>query len=186
MRDEFENRNVSAGQPEGLDGPEDARNPGREFFDWFQMVMWCVLAAVLLFNCFARLTRVDGGSMDNTLKHGELMLVWSLGYRPQQGDIVVLNKVTADFLDNRAIVKRVIARGGQTVDIDYETGSVYVDGQPLDEPYIKEQMYLPNGFTMQQTHWEIPEHAVFVMGDNRNASTDSRDQRLGPVDEDYI
>lgn len=170
-----------AGQPE-----EAPRRPGADLFEWLQMIMGCMLAAVVLFNCFARLTRVDGSSMDNTLKDGELMWVWSLGYHPKQGDIVVLNKKTAHFLGNRAIVKRVIAVGGQTVDIDYAVGAVYVDGVPLDEPYIKETMYYSGNPFMQQSHWAVPEGSVFVMGDNRNNSTDSRDNRLGPVDEDYI
>lgn len=168
---------------------QEKSRPGGELFEWLQMVMACVLAAVVLFNCFARLTRVDGDSMNNTLENGELMWVWSLGYEPEQGDIVVLNKTTADIpgWDGKlAIVKRVIAVGGQTVDIDYGTGVVYVDGQPLDEPYIREEMYRPGNTFMYQTHWEIPEGSVFVMGDNRNHSTDSRDQRLGPVDEGYI
>ena len=168
------------------------RRPGADLFEWLQMIMGCVLAAVFIFNCLARLTRVDGHSMDDTLQHQEMMLVWSLGYQPEQGDIVVLNKTTADLPDwdgTKAIVKRVIAVGGQTVDIDYETGTVYVDGEPLDEPYIKEPMYRPDPFRspeMQQTHWEVPEGSIFVMGDNRNNSTDSRDDRLGPIDEGYL
>ena len=113
---------------------------------------------------------------------------WTLGYTPKQGDIVVLNKtpvLLTGWTEPRAIVKRVIATGGQTVDIDYMAGLVYVDGQPLDEPYLPEEMYLP-GPTMQQTHWEVPEGSIFVMGDNRNHSTDSRDIQLGPIDTDYI
>ena len=173
------------------EGPkeESPRRPGAELYEWLQLFLGCVVAAVVLFNCVARLTRVDGGSMDNTLQDGEIMLIWSLGYTPKQGDIVVLNKTPVrlqDWPEPRAIVKRVIATGGQTVDIDYFTGSVYVDGKPLDEPYIPEEMYLPFYPTMQQTHWEIPEGSIFVMGDNRNHSTDSRDEQLGAIDTGYV
>lgn len=94
--------------------PQEVRPLGSELYEWLQMLMGCVLAAVLLFTCLGRLTRVDGESMNNTLQHGEMMLVWSLGYQPQQGDIVVVNKTTAEFLGGKAIVKRVIATGGQT------------------------------------------------------------------------
>ena len=177
-------------EPEEETNEEQApRRPGADLYDWLQMFLGCVVAAVVLFNCVARLTRVDGDSMNNTLRDGEVMLIWSLGYTPEQGDIVVLNKTSAvlpGWNEPRAIVKRVIATGGQTVDVDYASGTVYVDGQPLDEPYIREEMYLPYGAAMQHTHWEVPENSVFVMGDNRNNSTDSRDDRLGPIDSDYI
>ena len=176
-------------EPEEETNEEQApRRPGADLYDWLQMFLGCVVAAVVLFNCVARLTRVDGDSMNNTLQDGEIMLIWSLGYTPKQGDIVVLNKtpvLLTGWTEPRAIVKRVIATGGQTVDIDYMAGLVYVDGQPLDEPYLPEEMYLP-GPTMQQTHWEVPEGSIFVMGDNRNHSSDSRDIQLGPIDTDYI
>ena len=171
--------------------PEEnqSRRPGADLFEWLQLFLGCVVTAVLLFNCVARLTRVDGDSMNNTLQHNEIMLIWSLGYTPQQWDIVVLNKTTtvlSGWTEPRAIVKRVIAVGGQTVDIDYDEGVVYVDGQPLDEPYLPEAMYRPPFATMYQTHWEVPQGSIFVMGDNRNNSTDSRDDRLGTVDADYV
>ncbi len=168
-------------------GPQEAKEEEKSSDDLFYWLnaLTTALVILVLFNCFARLTRVDGDSMNNTLQDGELMLVWSLGYTPQQGDIVVLNKTTADHLGGRAIVKRVIATGGQTVDIDYATSTVYVDGEVLDEPYIWEPMIDRLG-PQGQTHIEVPEGSIFVMGDNRNGSDDSRDILIGTVDEDYV
>ena len=192
--DAYNNPFPESREPEETSAPEDAeeqtpRRPGAGLYEWLQLFLGCVVAAVVLFNCVARLTRVDGGSMDNTLRHGEIMLIRSLGYTPKQGDIVVLNKTSVllpDWTEPRAIVKRVIATGGQTVDVDYSAGVVYVDGQPLDEPYLPEEMRRPGAPSMQETHWEVPEGSIFVMGDNRNYSTDSRDSLLGTIDTDYI
>lgn len=188
MKDLNDDRNPQA-RPTPDQPAEASARPGGELFEWLQMMLVCILGAVILFNCFARLTRVDGSSMDPTLQHGEMMVVWGLGYQPKQGDIVVVNDTTAEFLggpDGKAIVKRVIALGGQTVDVDYTNSVVYVDGVPLDEPYTNGPMHNTGDFYMQQTHWEVPEGSIFVMGDNRNRSTDSRHDLLGPVDEGYL
>ena len=180
--------------PEDGDVPADGAAPAKEekkpsedLFYWLNALTTALVSLVLVFTFVGRLTRVQGESMTNTLQDQQLLLVWSLGYEPKQGDIVVLNKTTVEHLGGVAIVKRVIATGGQTVDIDYETNSVYVDGVLLDEPYIREPMddvtADPN---RTQTHFEVPEGEIFVMGDNRNNSDDSRDIRIGSIDEDYI
>ena len=165
-----------------LEDTDPAKRPGRELFEWLQMILGCILAAVVIFNCFARLTRVDGTSMDNTLEHGEMMLVWSLGYTPKQGDIVVVNKTTAPFTGwdgKKAIVKRVIATEGQTVDIDFEAGIVYVDGEALQEDYTYTPTNVQEGMTFPLT---LQDGCVFAMGDNRNGSLDSRCPDIGQID----
>ena len=156
-----------------------------DLFYWLNALTTALVVLVLVFTFFGRLTRVDGHSMDNTLQDNQLLLVWSLGYTPQQGDIVVVNKTTVQQLGGSAIVKRVIAVGGQTVDIDYAASSVYVDGELLDEPYIKEPMFDRLG-AQGSTHIEVPEGSIFVMGDNRNHSKDSRSTEIGQVDKREI
>ena len=182
MADEQELREQAPGEAE-------KKLPYGEWFYWLQTMTVAIVCIVLVFAFLGRITRVVGHSMDPTLSDGELLLIWSLGYEPKAGDIVVCNKTapeTAALLDGDAIVKRVIATQGQTVDIDYDYDQVYVDGQPLDEPYILEEMEMPYLPEMQQTHFEVPEGSVFLMGDNRNGSTDSRHQQLGCVDTQYI
>jgi len=162
------------------------RAPGADLFEWLQMLLVCILGAVIVFNCVARLSVVDGHSMDPTLSHGELMLVWGLGYTPKPGDIVVVNKTVSEFPEEGAIVKRVVAVGGQTVELDYENSRVCVDGQPLEEDYILEDMDHPRDPYMQQTSFVVPEGEYFLLGDNRNGSNDSRDERIGTVHGDYF
>lgn len=157
--------------------------PAHNIYYWLQTLVVAVVAIVLLFGFVCRITRVEGGSMLDTLHDGDLLLLWSLGYTPKAGDIVVLNKTddeTTALLGGEAIVKRVIATGGQTVEIDYGTDEVRVDGVVLDEPYIRQADMSGSG----QKTYEVPEGHVFVMGDNRNASTDGR--TIGTVDEGYV
>lgn len=161
---------------------EPREKKSREAYEWVQALVCSVLAVVLLFTFAVRLIGVDGHSMVPTLQDGDRLLVLNAmlcdGYEP--GDIVVLRKES--FLPT-PIVKRVIATAGQVVDIDFGSGVVYVDGQRLHEDYVSEPTFTPEGTAFPLT---VPEGSVFVLGDNRNNSTDSRDARLGTVDERYI
>jgi signal peptidase I len=158
------------------------RENGREFYEWVQALVCSVLTVVILFTFVIRLIGVDGRSMVPTLQHGDRLLVLnSMLYDDYKyGDIVVLRKDT--FMQD-PIVKRVIATEGQKVDIDFANGYVYVDDVLLGEDYINELTFLEEGTEFPLT---VPENSVFVMGDNRNHSSDSRDSRLGTVDTRYV
>lgn len=118
--------------------------------------------------------------MNPTLLNADKLIVSDVFYKPKQGDIVIFRK---DDYKSEALVKRVIATEGQTIDIDFDRGRVYVDGELLDEPYIAELTKNQLDFQGAQT---VPEGCVFVMGDNRNASSDSRRASIGMVDERLI
>ena len=143
----------------------------QEAYEWLQILIVALVTIILVFTFVGRITPVVGESMLPTLHEGDVMLIRDIGYTdPQPGDIVVLTK---EFDAARGpIVKRIIAVEGQTVDIDYQTGAVYVDGEALDEPYLNEPMEEP--WYEDLTSVTVPEGSVFVMGDNRNHSNDSR------------
>lgn len=163
----------------------DSKNPSgaksrAEVYDWIQCIIFALVFCVLLFVFAVRMVNVVGHSMVPTLEQSDKVVISNLFYHPKQGDVVVLRKQT---LMQEPIVKRIIATEGQTVDIDFDDGVVYVDGKALDEPYVNEPVHDRENFEGKIT---VPEGCVFVMGDNRNASTDSRDSRLGMVVERYI
>ena len=153
---------------------------GSDTYDWIQSVVTAFLFCVIIFAFFVRIIGVIGQSMEPTFHEGDSVIISRLFYEPKQGDIVVLRKLS---FQEEPIIKRIIATEGQTVDIDFETGLVYVDNIPLTETYIAESTRIPLDFDGKTT---VPENCIFVLGDNRNHSTDSRSSSLGFIDERYI
>ena len=146
-------------------------------------LVYLLAAIMLVFILLFRIVIVDGTSMNQTLLHGDYLLLMSNTFyrNVQHGDIVVISKDSFD--DGEPIVKRVIATEGQTVDIDFSAGIVYVDGIALDEPYTNTPTNTEGGMHFPLT---VAEGCVFVMGDNRNRSRDSRYPEIGLVDEREI
>ena len=154
----------------------------RGFFDWVEIVVLSSALALLIFTFVMRLAVVDGDSMNNTLHDKELLVISDLMYEPKNNDIIVFN---APSYSKEPIVKRIIATEGQTVDIDFENWIVTVDGVQLKEDYVKKLPQYMKSSDMQFP-LTVPEGFLFVMGDNRNDSLDSRDSRIGLVDERFV
>ena len=168
-----------------IDETIENKNPSNsvknEIFDWVSNITFILSAIVLISIFLIRVVGVDGESMMPTLHHKDWLITSNLFYEPENGDIVVLSKDS--FLDGKMIVKRIIATEGQEIDIDFQEGVVYIDGKPLDEPYIAEPTVMQSTMKFPAT---VPEDHVFVMGDNRNHSADSRDADLGMVHKSCI
>lgn len=142
-------------------------------------VIIAVVVIIILLTFFFRIVNVDGRSMMNTLLDGDKVIVTNFMYEPKNNDIVVISH--AEEYD-KPIIKRVIATEGQTLKIDFQNERVYVDGTLLDEPYVSSE--LKEGNT--EIPEVIPEGKVFVMGDNRLDSLDSRYSEIGLIDTDNI
>ena len=176
---------VSEPAPAEQPAPETASEPaaqpaaakGQEAFEWYEALISAALVLVLVFSFFFRIIQVDGASMVPTLQNGDKLIVWGAGYEPQRGDVVIVDSYTAY---GKPLVKRVIAKGGDTISIDYASGTVTVNGEVLNEDYIAEPTYL--GYDVEFPY-TVPEGTVFVMGDNRNNSLDSRSSYVGCIDE---
>ena len=152
-----------------------------DLYDWIQSLMVALVICIALFIFVVRVIDVSGSSMWPTLKNGDKMIVSNLFYKPKYGDVIVFK--TDRYDPNKALVKRVIATEGQEVSLDFDRGVVYIDGLPIEEDYIAELTTTKLDFIGPQT---VPEGCIFVMGDNRNASTDSRKKEIGMVDERMI
>ena len=166
-------------------------------FDYVEIFVASVIAVLILFTFCFRLCQVDGRSMNNTLSHKEMLVTTNLFYEPEQGDIVVFHLVNNYY--KQPLVKRVIATEGQQVFINFTTGEVKVDGVTLEEDYI----FLDGGKYNMKPEFDksiietlsdgtkvlkatVPEGHIFVMGDNRNHSTDSRSYMVGFVDKNCL
>jgi len=160
--------------------------------DLAESVLVSVFVVLLLFTFVFKVATVEGDSMKQTLHDGDRLILSDINYTPEYGDVVIINSWDAYLFDangnpvageglNKRVVKRIIATGGQTLDIDFKTGTVTVDGAVLDEPYINNPTTRDEGaFTYPIT---IPEGYVFVLGDNRGVSKDSRHPNVGLVAE---
>lgn len=142
-------------------------------------MIYMLAAVMIIFMVLFRIVIVSGSSMYSTLWNGDWLLVSSSVFykEPQVGDIIVASKDS--FNDGEPIIKRVIATEGQSVDIDFEAGIVYVDGAALEEDYVYTPTNVQEGIVFPIT---IAEGCIFAMGDNRNGSKDSRHPDIGMID----
>mgnify|MGYP002509799543 CR=1 FL=1 len=183
--------------PEVQSVPDKKEEAGGFLFDALEMFVWALAILILIFTFAFRLCRVEGASMENTLYNGENLLLYSFAYKPEQDDIIVFHLTDAEPNLEKMLVKRVIATGGQTVEIDFQSKTITVDGVIYKDEHatLKNTLdtivgrYLSNrpnwGYdsktdTMTVT---VPEGHLFVLGDNRNFSRDSRDSDIMFVDE---
>ena len=156
---------------------EPKQSKENALFEWYDSLVFALAVIVLFFVFAVRIITVSGVSMQPTLYGGDRVAVQSMLYTPQRGDVVVVDGYI-NYGD--PLVKRIIALGGDTVDIDFETGAVTLNGAVLEEPYISAPTTTGYDVEFPVT---VPEGCVFVMGDNRPRSLDGRSTEVGFIDE---
>ena len=162
--------------------PDKSEKRAQNGFDWMQSYAFAMTVLCFVFTFFIRPVEVVGDSMLPTLQDGNWLLVSAFDRSPEQGEIVIVTQPNKTE-SGEPIVKRVIALGGQTVDIDFVNGVVTVDGQALEEPYVNDLTRRKLDVSFPLT---VPDGKLFVMGDNRNRSLDSRSARIGFIDTHYV
>ena len=172
--EEFNNTEQTTAVPADVKPPFNWK---KEALDWVTSIAVALIIALLIRRIVFTLVRVDGPSMNPTLTHNDTLFTSRLMYTPKVGDIIIFRPPASP---KTPYVKRVIATEGQTVDIDPLTGTVTVDGKAYDEPYIAEPIQ-PSRMGDMEYPFTVPEGTVFVLGDNRNNSHDSRDSDVGAV-----
>lgn len=154
-----------------------------ELFEWVEIFSSALLTVMLLFTFIFRMVTVEGSSMQKTLHEKDNLIISHLFYTPKQNDIVVIQVPSSSF--PVPIIKRVIATEGQTVDFDFDNWTVYVDGEPLDEPYVNYiagETMRSDSILLDALPLTVEPGKIFVMGDNRNNSADSRNALIGQID----
>lgn len=171
-------------------GAKAAEKPSAEanIFEWVEMVVLSACLILLIFTFVLRPARVDGNSMQETLHNGEMLLISDIAYKPQRGDILVFQKINSTH--PAPIVKRVIATEGESVDIDFDSWTVTVT-DTNGEAHVLEESYRKLATDARVTSnlkypVKVGKGQLFVMGDNRNHSLDSRSSAIGLVDENEV
>ena len=204
MNEDLNRENIPVETPQEVE-PEEPKAPllhrfVRNAFDYLELFACSVFAVLLIFTFGVRLCRVDGESMENTLKNGQNLLLYSFAYEPKQDDIVVFHLTEASSNMQKTLVKRVIAVGGQEVILDTKNNTITVDGELYEDSHavLKDRItdeitdkydnlfYNNYDYATGIYRVTVPEGNVFVLGDNRNNSKDSRNPDIGFVDERCI